>query len=229
MFPWILKHTIIAPPFVSFSPKVGKHNTKDDRRSRMSSDVSASSSSSHQSYKLCRGGTKETIRRRHHSENSSTLHLTYGDTKVGEESLNGLQGPISGSMVSPQCPVPTGVGESDHNWRVGRAHLSVSPGANTGVSRMDVLPTGANGRGKGRTKTRRGDSTRAPGIRGDDSRLDIGVDGKGRASSGSLAGGKEPPIRGLRGLTTATLLKLVRRYSPPTQIPHYVMLIQTVR
>lgn len=197
------------------------YNTKEDRRSRISSGVSASSSSSQHSYQSSREGTTETIRHNHHSENSSTLHLTYGDTKSDEESLNGVQGPISDSNVSPQCPVPTRVEEYDHNWRVGRAHLSVSPGTYTGMPRVVVLPTGANGRGKRRTKTKRRGSTRAIGTRGDGSRLDIGTHGKGRASSGSLAGRKEPPVRGLRCLTTATLLKLVRRYSAP-QIPHHV-------
>lgn len=194
----------------------------------MSSDVSASSSSSHQSYKLYRGGTIETVRHRHYGEKPSTSHLIYGDIRGGEESLNG---------ASPQCPIFTGVGESDHSLSVGRAHPTVPPGADTGMSGMDVLPdqkrtrsnlTGANGRGEGRTKTSRRDNTRAPGICSNVSRLDVDVDGNGRSSSGRLAGGKEPPIQGLGGLTMATLLKLVRRYPPP-RFPVTPMFIQTVR
>lgn len=164
----------------------------------------------------------KTVRHHYHGESPSTLH------HAGEKSLNGVDGAVNGSIVSAQYSVPTDVGEPAHRWSVGHDHLSVPPGAEIGMSGMILLPnpthtnnyfTGANGRGEYREKIKRGDSTRAPGSNTNSNRLGVGVDKEGRASSSSFAGGKEPPIRGLGGLTTTTLLKLVRRYAPPLPTP----------
>lgn len=219
MTPFVNLITIIAPPcFLLFFPKEGNDdNVIDGSSSKMSRDIYAPPPSFH---KLCRGGTTQHDRHFHHSENSSTSHLIYGDIRGGDESLNGVKGALSSSMFSPQYPVPTGVGESAHNWNVGRAHLSVPSGDETGM--FGIIPlldsthtntnfNSANSRGHGKTETRRGDSTRTPGIRSSTGRLSGGVNRESQASRSSLARGKEPALHSHGGLTMATFLKLVRR------------------
>lgn len=217
--PLVPKSTIISPLscyFLVFS-KGGQgevDHVKIRHWHQMTSDVSASPLPFHQPYKLRRGGIAE-IARHHHGENPSTSHhITtsyqnplYRDLPGGKEPSNGgIEVAHSGSKVSSQHPTNTGRGEATQRWSFGRARRSVPPGAGMDMSGMILLPDPKrNSSNFTSSKKRRGDRTRAPG-----GRLGAGEDREGQASSGSLDGGKEPPIRGHGGLTTATFLKLVR-------------------
>lgn len=197
----------------------------------MSSDVSTSPPSFHKSYKTHRGRTKETARHHRHGKTPSTSHILRRNKKGDDQSSNGVEGAASISAVAPQHPGLTKAAKHAQLWNAGGTHPNVPSTADIQISNM-VLPldsnrtrrnvTGAEG-GEGRANPRRGDRTRYTGSGNNG----LDVDRKGHANGGSLVGGKEPPIRGYRGLTTATFLKLVRRRFG--RFPVMRSLIQTVR